>query len=685
MANAPGGSILRGEGRRSCAASLRRCAWPRAAVLALTVTACTPSVPTAAPPEPVVTVGTPSPGITELLALAERDRSPEALDALANATGGDFDDWRLRVLADSSPAPTIREDLLLALLERHPTSPLAETAAIELALLRRARSDTSAAWEALGRRWQTSRHPDLLAEAFRTAPDLGTQLAIAARVAEMTPALLAQLDLHRLSRAAAPAPQVYAFSIAAAPVLARVGQVERARMWLEAIGPSERDLEWHLARARVELRGSRPRAALAALADLTGSDPDETATIHLTRAEVSFALAKAEPRLAAAHTATALRDLEAASLTPSELAARAATSLVAHATGPRRRAAIRRLATLDPSRREGPRALLALALEAIEAKEHAQALELLQELLDHPGGDPWRPAALYWSGRQLEALGHRAPARERLQAAAEAAGLYRHLVGPAGRLRANPHAANAPSPRPPDSELARAEALFAAGAPGLALRELEGLALPSDRTARLRSRIHAQAGRLREAAIAIRPAYPELGNGRLEHVPEEDLALYYPLQHVEEIRTWSSLRGIPATLVAGMVRQESAFDARATSRAGARGLLQLMTPTAREVARHERLRTPTPEALYDPALSLRLGTSYLETCLEMFDGEVTLALAAYNAGPYRIRRWRRERRDMPLDLFLETMPIEEPRDYVKRVLQHRDAYAQLAPALGADA
>jgi soluble lytic murein transglycosylase-like protein len=659
-------------------------------VLALLLSACTgaPPEPTAGPPAQQAEPRPNGPPTAQLLARAEHDRSQEALAALAASPGGDFDDWRLRVLADHSPTRSHREEWLAELLERHPTSSLAESSATELALLRLERGDADGAWRVLERRWQTSHHPDLLAEAFRAAPDPGTELAIAARVAEVTPALLARLDLHRLSWTKAGAEQVYAFSIAGAPVLARTGQVARARAWLAAVAPSNRDLKWQLALAQVELRGSRPRAALAALADLASDDANEAATVHTTRAEVLLALAKGERRLASAHTAAALRELEAASQLPSELAARAATSLVTRTTGPRQRAAIRRLATLDPSRREGPRALLGLAFEAIEAGEHAQALELLQELLDHPGGEVWRPAALYWSGRQLEALGHRTPARERFGAAAEAAGLYRHLVGPTGRLPADGPATEAPGSRAPapapDPELARAKVLLAAGAPALALRELESLGLPAVRTARLRSRIHAQAGRVREAAMAIRPAYPELGSGRLERVPEDDLALYYPLQHLEVIRAWSEARGIPAALVAGMVRQESAFDARATSRAGARGLLQLMTPTAREVARRERIGTPTAEALYDPELSLRLGTSYLETCLAMFEGEVTLALAAYNAGPYRIRRWRREQRGVPLDLFLETMPIEEPRDYVKRVLQHRDAYLRLAPTLGTD-
>jgi soluble lytic murein transglycosylase len=128
-----------------------------------------------------------------------------------------------------------------------------------------------------------------------------------------------------------------------------------------------------------------------------------------------------------------------------------------------------------------------------------------------------------------------------------------------------------------------------------------------------------------------------------------------------------------------MVRQESAFDHHATSHAGARGLMQLMPATAREVA--GKIGLPySPGRLAEPAFNVTLGTTYFRDVLGMFDGNLELALAGYNGGPYRIRRlWREAAGAVPLDAFLEGLPVEESRIYTKRILLLADSYRQLYP------
>ena len=126
-----------------------------------------------------------------------------------------------------------------------------------------------------------------------------------------------------------------------------------------------------------------------------------------------------------------------------------------------------------------------------------------------------------------------------------------------------------------------------------------------------------------------------------------------------------------------MIRQESAFDPSARSWAGARGLMQLMPSTGREIAKRLGL-SYSRDRLSDPAFSVRLGTTYFRQVMKMFDNNEQLALAGYNAGPYRIKRlWGRAGARPELDRFLEGLPLAETRTYVKRVLLFTNAYRNL--------
>ena len=134
--------------------------------------------------------------------------------------------------------------------------------------------------------------------------------------------------------------------------------------------------------------------------------------------------------------------------------------------------------------------------------------------------------------------------------------------------------------------------------------------------------------------------------------------------------------------MAALIRQESSFDPGAVSRAGARGLMQIMPATGRALARTLRLRYRR-SSLHDPGTSLRLGTLYLRQMLNRFDGRVEQALAAYNAGPRRVRAWRKARPGLSAEEFIESIPFTETRNYVKIILAAREQYRwihSLAPA-----
>lgn len=151
----------------------------------------------------------------------------------------------------------------------------------------------------------------------------------------------------------------------------------------------------------------------------------------------------------------------------------------------------------------------------------------------------------------------------------------------------------------------------------------------------------------------------------------EDLRLYalrFPLPHARELRREAKKHGLDPAWVAALIRAESAWLADARSHADARGLMQLLPATAREEARRRGLRWEGDASLYQPGTNLALGTAHLATLLQRQQGHTYLATAAYNAGPTPVARWLAQRPPHEPDLWIETIPYRETRDYVARIL-----------------
>ncbi len=148
----------------------------------------------------------------------------------------------------------------------------------------------------------------------------------------------------------------------------------------------------------------------------------------------------------------------------------------------------------------------------------------------------------------------------------------------------------------------------------------------------------------------------------------------FPLMERERIEAHGRQRGVDPALVLGLMRAESAMQPDARSSAGARGLLQLMDGTARAVARRFGLPYRGPGDLYDAARNIALGVAHLGELGERFDGDLTRVAAAYNAGPAAAERWQQARRGLPADIWIETLPFYETRDYVPRVLAFATVY-----------
>jgi len=140
-------------------------------------------------------------------------------------------------------------------------------------------------------------------------------------------------------------------------------------------------------------------------------------------------------------------------------------------------------------------------------------------------------------------------------------------------------------------------------------------------------------------------------------------------------------------LVHALIRQESRYDTGAISKAGARGLMQLMPATAKEVARKAGIGHSKDWLISKPSHNVALGTRYLQQMIARYDGSYVLALAAYNAGPGRVDRWIDELGDprkpgTDIVQWIETIPIYETRNYVQRVLESTYVYRHILPRNG---
>jgi soluble lytic murein transglycosylase len=154
--------------------------------------------------------------------------------------------------------------------------------------------------------------------------------------------------------------------------------------------------------------------------------------------------------------------------------------------------------------------------------------------------------------------------------------------------------------------------------------------------------------------------------------------ILYPLEFADILAVKSAREGVDPTLVAALICQESTFDPEALSPAGARGLMQIIPRTGREIARGMGVRFQ-PRALSDPSVSLDFGTRYLAGLLERYGNRIDRALAAYNAGPHRVDQWTAAEPDMPSEVFIETIPFSETRHYVATVLANQAHYGRIYP------
>ena len=157
-------------------------------------------------------------------------------------------------------------------------------------------------------------------------------------------------------------------------------------------------------------------------------------------------------------------------------------------------------------------------------------------------------------------------------------------------------------------------------------------------------------------------------------VKVHDFSLRYLAPYRSELQAHIREHGLDEAWVYGLMRQESRFAIGAKSETGASGLMQIMPSTARWVARKLGLKSYRNALIHQLDTNFRLGTYYMKSVLSQSENNPVLASAAYNAGPTRAFQWRG---DQPLEgaIYTETIPFEETRDYVKKVMSNTVYYA----------
>jgi soluble lytic murein transglycosylase len=156
----------------------------------------------------------------------------------------------------------------------------------------------------------------------------------------------------------------------------------------------------------------------------------------------------------------------------------------------------------------------------------------------------------------------------------------------------------------------------------------------------------------------------------------DDLDIRFPMAHRDALVREANVRGLHTSWVFAITRQESAFMDDARSGAGAMGLMQLMPGTAKETARKFSIPLASPQQALDPDKNIQLGAAYLSQVHGQFNGNRVLASAAYNAGPGRVRQWLRGANHLSFDVWVESIPFDETRQYVQNVLSYAVIYGQ---------
>ncbi len=320
------------------------------------------------------------------------------------------------------------------------------------------------------------------------------------------------------------------------------------------------------------------------------------------------------------------------------------------------------------------------------AGRYAEAAQVLERTARVRPATTYSAGLLYWAARSRREMGESEKSRQLLE---ETVRRYKNgyhglraqalLATYAKRPAPPPAALSGPSSDPradvPEPQFTRVRQLLLIDQLDEAQEELR-LVPPSPLGQATIAWIESRLGRLRPAITFMKRAYPEHVSEAGDRLPPEVWRILYPLEFGDLLREKAAEEGLDPALVAALICQESTFNAGAVSSAGARGLMQVIPPTGRSLARDLGMRYKS-SALTDPAVSLDFGTRYLRQLSDRFGGRVERVLAAYNAGPHRVDAWTAGNPDMGDEEFVESIPFTETRQYVMIILANREHYRRI--------
>jgi soluble lytic murein transglycosylase len=324
-----------------------------------------------------------------------------------------------------------------------------------------------------------------------------------------------------------------------------------------------------------------------------------------------------------------------------------------------------------------------------------EALDTFQEILAEKEDSQFTPQVLYWTGRTYERLKDARAAGFYLQVCQQYRFTYycqlarsdggQQIPVPLSTSLSSTASLQSMEGKPDlarDRRYLKAFELKLLGMDQEAAKELSTLI---ERYARDRasliglSALLSDVGAHHQALRLVRLHFKDSLEQGGEDVPPTVWSAAYPTAYLPIIRTHAGSLVDPF-LAAAIIREESQYDVRALSRVGAVGLMQVMPATAQTVARKLGVAHVTRDDLFDQEINIRVGVRYLEQLLQQYGGNVIYAVAAYNAGPPAVAGWIMEHGEKEPDEFVELIPYQETRQYVKRVLRSYREYFRLAGA-----
>lgn len=299
---------------------------------------------------------------------------------------------------------------------------------------------------------------------------------------------------------------------------------------------------------------------------------------------------------------------------------------------------------------------------ALRAGNWKEALKDIESLGRASRETEWR----YWRARCMEELGRKSEARSIFKQLARTPDYYGFLS--ADHLNLDYRIVEQAS-RPSDRVIDKLEAQ-----PGFVrARELvyAGLYPQADAEWAYATRGLATKSRCQAALLAQRWGWyakviPTMAGGGCW----QDLALIYPTAFQATLEPQAKRLALDISWIYGLIRQESVFRPNAVSHVGAMGLMQLMPNTGKTVSASIGLALDSPRQLLDPETNLTVGSAYMSALLQHFSGSEALATAAYNAGEDRVGDWLPNTGAIPADVWIDTIPYTETRNYVHKVLAH---------------